>query len=214
MTQAIPQLRSVPIQPRLMRDEFGNVVRVGMVVILGVLLYVSVSVRRASPEQQRLLPFQALIRDRPAVQQRKFRELQEGLLEAEVARSTTGVWPSVETLEAQGIPPFARDPTAKGATYVWHLIRAGTSVNYLGIPDQASALAWLLLIQEPAPGVPPDPATDDEEHDRLLDGTVLHVSTWNHADGGRVAAKFVRIPQADGWTQLYAVDPPATQLSQ
>ena len=67
--------------------------------------------------------------------------------------------------------------------------------------------AWLVLVQEPEPGAPPDPAKEDEEHHRLIDGTKLHVSTWLHPDGDRVAAGFVRLPQANGWTQLYVVGP-------
>lgn len=209
----LPRETTVRIEPLLMRGEFGNVVRVEMIVVMVVLLYVSATVRPAFTGARHLLPFQAVIRDRPGVEQRMFRELQEGLLEAENARARSGAWPSVTALADEGIPPFARDPTAKGARYTWHVVRAGMSVNYIGIPDQPDALAWLLLIQEPTPGAPPDQAKDDEEHHRLSDGTVLHVSTWNHPEGGRVEPRFVRVPQAEGWMQLYAVDPAAAARS-
>jgi hypothetical protein len=62
-------------------------------------------------------------------------------------------------------------------------------------------------VQEPEPGVPPDQNFEDEEHHRLIDGTMLHVSTWSHARGPRVPPRIVRVPQAEGWTQLYAVGP-------
>jgi hypothetical protein len=80
-------------------------------------------------------------------------------------------------------------------------------VNYLGIPDRPGVPAWLLLLQEPEPGVPPDQTFEDEEHNRLLDGTMLHVSTWSHADGFHASGKIVRLPQAEGWTQIYAIGP-------
>jgi hypothetical protein len=51
---------------------------------------------------------------------------------------------------------------------------------------------------------------NDEEHARLVDGTLLHVSIWQHARGASVAAAPVRVPQAEGWTQLFAVGPSAT----
>ena len=44
-------------------------------------------------------------------------------------------------------------------------------------------------------------------HHRLVDGTMLHVSTWSHAAGATIPATTVRAPQAAGWIQLYAVGP-------
>ena len=61
-----------------------------------------------------------------------FRELQEGLLEAEMRRVDRGTWPAVSSLAADGIPPFALDPTAKGGPYDWRLATSGALVNYLG----------------------------------------------------------------------------------
>ena len=115
----------------------------------------------------------------------------------------------VDSLAADGIPPFAPDPTAKTATYRWTLLRTGAIVNYLGIPDREGPPAWLVLVQEPQPGIPPDQTFEDEEHHRLLDGTMLHVSTWAHADGIKVPSRLTTIPQAEGWTQIYAVSPGA-----
>ena len=47
-----------------------------------------------------------------------FRELQEGVREAENGRAADKRWPAVETLAAQGIPPFASDAVAK-PVYRW-----------------------------------------------------------------------------------------------
>jgi hypothetical protein len=174
---------------------------------VGLWLYLASALGGNSTTERNLLPFQALVGSRGSVEQRMFREIQEGLLEAEARRSSTGAWPAVSTLAADGVPPFAADPTAKDATWTWQLARTGMSITYLGVPNRPGMPAWLVLIQEPEPGAPSDPAKDDEEHHRLLDGTTLHVSTWLHPDGDRLAASFVRLPQANGWTQLYAVGP-------
>jgi hypothetical protein len=206
MSQAAREIRRVEIEPLSMRTELGHVMRTAMAVVVGVWLYLAASLGGGTA-QRNLLPFQALIQSRTSVEQRMFRELQEGLLEAEARRSTTGAWPAVSTLATDGIPPFAADPTAKGGRYTWQLAHAGTSVTYLGIPNQPGMPAWLLLALEPEPGAPPDPAKPDEEHHRLIDGTMLHVSTWIHPDGNRVGTTVGRLPQANGWTQLYAVGP-------
>jgi hypothetical protein len=177
--------------------------------VIGVWMFLaadSATFRDAGGTARHLLPFQTRIQDRPALDQRMFRELQEGLLEAESRRASTGMWPAAAALAAEGIPPFALDPTARGGLYDWRLTVSGAFVNYLGIPRRADASLWLVLVQEPEPGTPPDPAREDEEHHRLLNGDMLHVSTWVRADG-RVPTGTIRAPQAEGWTQLYAVGP-------
>jgi hypothetical protein len=202
-------IRRIEVRPLSARIELGNVVRVGMVVVISVWMYLATDgggLHGAASDRRHLLPFQALIQDRPSVEQRMFRELQEGLLEAETRRADTGSWPTVAALVADGIPPFAPDPTAKAGTYDWRAIVSGTFVNYLGVPQQPNAPAWLVLIQEPDPGAPPDPAREDEEHHRLVSGAMLHVSTWIRTDTN-IARRIVRTPQAEGWTQLYAVGP-------
>jgi hypothetical protein len=202
-------LRRVEVMPPSARGELGNVVRVGMVVLVGVWMFLaadSATFRDAGGPTRHLLPFQALIQDRPALEQRMFRELQEGLLEAESKRASSGTWPAATALASEGIPPFAVDPTAKGGPYDWRLTINGAFVNYLGVPRRAGAPAWLVLVQEPEPGAPPDPAREDEEHHRLLGGEMLHVSTWVRPDA-RVPNGTIRSPQAEGWTQLYAVGP-------
>jgi hypothetical protein len=189
------------------RQELVHIVRVGVLIVLGVWLYLASALGDASATRKNLLPYQTVIQSRPDTDQRMFRELQEALLEAERERSADGAWPDVNVLGDQGIPPFANDPTAKNAVFRWHLLKSGTLVNYLGIPDRAGVPAWLLLVQEPDPGVPPDQNFEDEEHNKLLDGTMLHVSTWSYPDGTHASGKIVRLPQAEGWTQIYAVGP-------
>jgi hypothetical protein len=207
MTTVASVPRRVAVELLSTRQEIVYIVRVAVTIVLGVWLYLASSLGGASATRRNLLPYQTLIQNRPETDQRMFRELQEGLLEAERGRSADGAWPDAKALADQGVPPFATDPTAKSAVFRWQLLKSGTLVNYLGLPDRAGVPAWLLLIQEPDPGVPPDQTFEDEEHNRLLGGTMLHVSTWSYADGLRASGKLVRLPQAEGWTQIYAVGP-------
>jgi hypothetical protein len=203
--------RRVEIEALSARAELLAVVRAAMAIVVGVWMYVASAAGIGGggvTAQRNLLPFQKLIADRAPEEQRIFRELQEGLLEAEAARFAAGAWPTPESLAARGVPPFASDPTQRAA-YEWSLVQSGPIVNYLGRPKSGDGSGWLLLIQEPVPGVPPDQTFEDEEHHRLADGAMLHVSTWVRADGRAISGRVERMPQADGWTQLYAVGPAA-----
>ena len=203
-------VRRVQIEVLSAGVELGNVLRLSMVVVVAVWMYLAsngASLREGAAGQRNLLPFQSLVQDRPPTEQRVYRELQEGLIEAEARRASARAWPAVKALAADGIPPFAPDPTAKGSRYDWQLVQSGTFVNYLGVPEQPEASAWLVLVLEPEPGAAPDQAREDEEHHRLSPDVMLHVSTWVHPGGGKVAPRIVRTPQAEGWTQLYAVGP-------
>jgi hypothetical protein len=206
-------IRRMRVEPLSARAELGSVVRASMVIVIGAWMFLatdSAKFRDPGTANRHLLPFQVLIQDRPPNEQRMFRELQEGLLEAEARRTSTGTWPAISVLAEDGVPPFALDPTAKGARYDWRLVQSSTFVNYLGIPRQPNAPAWLVLVQEPEPGAPPDPAREDEEHHKLITGVTLHVSTWARTDS-RVASRIIRAPQAEGWTQFYAVGPSPVQ---
>ena len=207
--------RSVTIETLSARAELLLVVRASMALVVGVWMYLAFASSAAGPAtgQKHLLPFQVVIAERPGDEQRTFRELQEGLSEAESSRALNGLWPSAENLAGDGIPPFALDPTQRVA-YAWSMIASGSMVNYLGIPKSGTARAWLVLIQEPEPGIPPDQAFEDEEHHRLSTGQMLHVSTWTHPSSPPVAAgRLVRLPQAEGWTQLFAVGPAANGVA-
>jgi hypothetical protein len=209
MTATTAASRHIEVQPPSARTELGNVVRFSMVIVVGVWMYLATdgtTFRDAGAGSRHLLPFQALVQNRPPIEQRMFRELQEGLLEAERRRSDDGAWPAVRVLAGDGIPPFALDPTARGGSYDWRLIASGTFINYVGVPGRAGAPAWLILVQEPEAGAPPDPVREDEEHHKLIGGAMLHVSTWVRADA-HVPDRIIRAPQAEGWTQLYAVGP-------
>lgn len=207
MTTSAAVPRRVAVELLSTRLELVRVVRVAVLIVLGVWLYLASALGDTAANRKNLLPYQVTIQSRPDADQRMFRELQEALLEAERERSTDGAWPDVRALADQGIPPFANDPTAKNAVFRWQLLKSGTLVNYLGIPDRTGVPAWLLLAQEPDPGVPPDQNFEDEEHNKLLDGTMLHVSTWTYADGIHASGTIVRLPQAEGWTQIYAIGP-------
>jgi hypothetical protein len=203
----VTDTRTVEIHPPSIRVETLNVLKASAAIVLVVSAYVfrpsfgdqsSNLQSRQSPVG--LLPYQQLIRDASPDEQRIFRELQEGLLESERIRAQTGHWPDVKTLAAEGIPPFASDPTQK-TNYTWTSVRQDWATNYLGVPSDPSQPAWLLVILEPEPGAPADPAPNDETHHRLPDGTTLHVSIWNMPEEKRRSGfAALRLPQNEGWT--------------
>ncbi|MBI3490470.1 MAG: hypothetical protein HY047_01525 [Acidobacteria bacterium] len=199
------EVRTVEIRPPSLREETTIVVRLSVVVIAIVGFYLANTAWSVDGRPARasgLLPYQTLVSEAASPSQLLFRELQEGLLEAERIRTATGGWPSPDALAEQGIPPFAKDPTAKGPAYRWIVTHRNTFINYRGIPSVTGAPAWLLLIQEPVPDAPPDPSPEDEEHHRLPHGLLLHVSVWTHADGAELSPALVQVPQAAGWIQL------------
>jgi hypothetical protein len=195
---------TVEIRPPSLRAETLNVIKAAGAILVIVCAYVFRPAFGApdiaAPAAAGLLPYQKLIRDSPPEEQRVFRELQEGLLEAERIRAETGRWPDVATLEAEGIPPFTRDPT-QPIEYKWTSVRQDWATNYLGVPSRLSGKAWVLVILEPEPGAPADPAPNDETHHRLPDGTMLHVSIWNIPEEKRRSGfAALRLPQNEGWT--------------
>jgi hypothetical protein len=200
--------RTTEILPPSVRAETLHVAKAAAAVMVIVAAYLfRPSFGEESPADSRrsstLLPYQKLVADSSPVEQRTFRELQEGLLEAERIRATTGRWPDVAALAAEGIPPFASDPTRKGPSYKWTSVRQDWTTNYVGVPSDPSAPAWTLVILEPAPGEPPDPAPNDETHHRLPDGTTLHVTIWTMPEQSRRSGfAALRLPQNEGWTQL------------
>lgn len=216
-------IRTVDIAPLSAGNELIAVVRTAMAIAVATWLYLAISPFAFSNDgsaRRNLLPYQSLIQDRPPDEQRMFRELQVSLLEAETMRTTTGEWPTVATLAAEGIEPFAPNPALRDSIYTWRLIRDGRFINYVGIPVTTPASpprpariatppAWLLLVLEPDPAAP-EPFQDDEEHDRLVDGSVLHVSIWNRPEGVSSGTNVLRSPQAEGWIQLYAAPPPTS----
>jgi hypothetical protein len=206
---------TVEITPPSARREAANVLRMAAVILLVTWVYLA---NTAAPGARRAgavgatdpAPFQKLFPDLDPRQQRMFRSLHEGLLEAENIRSATGAWPTPATLAQGGIPPFAADPIADREKYAWTFRHEGILVNYLGRPAAPRLPAFLLLIQEPTPGAPPDRTPNDEQHHRLVNGDVLHVSVWMHADGAKLGDDLLGLPQTSGWTQLLAGSPPPT----
>ena len=204
-------VRRIRVQPLSARAELARVVRASMVIAIGswMLLAADGATFRDGGANQNLLPFQVLIENRPSGDQRMFRDLQEGLIEAETRRTVTGRWP-----RGRGAGRRRRAavrPRSDGEGRALRLdARAERHVRQLSRhPRQPNAPAWLLLVLEPDPAAPPDPAREDEEHHKLTTGVMLHVSTWTRADG-RAANRIIRAPQSEGWTQLYAVGPSQT----
>jgi hypothetical protein len=177
------------------------------VIVAGIGAYLFLSTTDAGRDTKRnLLPYQILAGTLSDPDQSVFRFLQHSQTVAEGYRARTSRWPTVQTLAEMGVEPFAQ-PTAARTTLRWERVQQGGTVNYIGVPTEMSAPAWLLAIQEPDPGAPPDPAPLDEEHHRLPDGTTLHLYVWMHRDGGAVVPSFVRQPQHDGWIEVLTSPP-------
>ena len=196
-------IRMVEVLPPSAGRETGLVLAAAAAIFVGALVVIApgsgYSGSENGPRASDLLPVQILFRDAPPPVQRMYREMQEGLLEAESRRAATKVWPAVGTLAAQGIPPFAltRPP------YRWSLAQDGVFVNYVGLPEPGGP-AFLALVQEPdANAIDAAPAPLDEAHHRLADGTLLHVSIWFRAAAAAVPAdRPLTQPAAAGWTQV------------
>jgi hypothetical protein len=201
--------RTVDVLPPSASGEGRLVFQAMGAIVFGALLIVGLHTEDGVRPTD-LAPFQMLFRDAAPTVQRMFREMQEGLTEAETARAASAQWPSVAALAAQGIPPFARpDPG-----YGWRLFRDGPYVGYVGAPavgagaaaPGSAAPAFLALIQEPPAGYTENPqpgAPPDETHHRLADGTLLHVTLWFRPDGAVPDGDSVLTqPFAAGWTQV------------
>jgi type II secretory pathway pseudopilin PulG len=166
------------------------VIAVGIVSVIAV--YLALNATKTRDTAQDLLPYQTLARTLPEADQRTFRAIREGLLSAEAERARRGAWPEQAPL---------------GPGYRWSRVDQGAIINYFGAPSDPSAPAWLLEIQEPEPGMLPDPAPADDEHHRLPDGTMLHTYVWMHRYGSQVPVGFVRQPQNSGWIEVFSTPP-------
>lgn len=174
-------------------------------IISVIAVYLALNAAGGRNDSRGLLPYQTLVRTLPEPDQRLFRAIREGLLAAEAERARTKAWPDAPTLAGRGVVPFA--PTDDGADYRWTLTEQSAIINYLGQPRDPSQPAWLLEIQEPEPGMLPDPAPLDDQHHRLPDGTMLHIYVWMHRFGGQVPAGFVRQPQNTAWIEVFSSVP-------
>ena len=203
MSALPPSIRTVEVKPPSALSEGPGVLRIAFFIVIFSLLAVFRQSGAPASEQGDLLPYQALFKDLPPADQRLFRQLQEGLVEAENLRAQTGRWPTVEALAGDGVPPFAADPLDREG-YTWTLFRAGLNVNYVGTPSPTSGRPQFLLeALEPDLSVPQPTARVpvDETHHTLSDGTNLHVRIWMRADRRPVTA-VAQVPLAEGWTQL------------
>src|SRR2546423_15535294 len=58
------------------------------------------------------LPYERFFRELSDADQRVFRELQEGEIEAENVRAASGAWPAIDALASHGVPPVSPDAIA------------------------------------------------------------------------------------------------------
>lgn len=196
--------------PSVMREAGGVLRAVVHIVFWSTMLMATTWLPGRQPATASRTPMIAVdevaFRELASDDQRVFRQALEGLTEAEDARSKTGDWPTIEQLATRKIPPFVADPIDK-ANYRWTMLRDGTLINYLGVPDAASKRStFVISVLEPDPGTPIDPAAYvDETHHKLKDGTLLHVSIWL---GSRTLARPAATPPfEDGWRRITMTTP-------
>src|SRR5262245_36791577 len=144
-------IRSVEVHPPSRTREVRTLFRTLAAIVFGALLVIGLRWQAGRAAGADLMPFQRLFASVDPGLQRAYRELQEGLIEAENARAETRAWPAPAALAEQGVPPFAPDPTRK-ERYAWSLTRDGLNVSYRGIPERDGAPELLAWIQEPVPG--------------------------------------------------------------
>lgn len=210
--------RIVEVTPPSSEDELvwvGNTAAFVLLVVFYVIAFETHGLGRVAAPTDGLLPYQTLFRDLPPAEQRMFRAMQEGAVEAARLRSDSVAWSSVESLADAGIPPFARDPLDR-TDLRWSMRAEGLVVNYLGIPAlPASSPAFLVMVQEPDPVTgekPPPPSIVDEEHQLLTNGTLLHVTYWKQTSPV-LRPGIIRDPASSGWMQM-RVTSPSQELAQ
>jgi hypothetical protein len=181
------------------KEERVKVVALGCFIAVAIGGYVAF---RSTMTGNPLMPFQTLARDLVLADRATFTTLTERILELEAIRARTGRWP--EPAAAVGLPRVGLGADGRTApTYSWQRSERGIIVNYLARPARGdSSAAWLVVYREPDPSTPADTAPNDEEHHRLPDGTVLHVSIWMRRFGAQVSADFLPQPEVAGWTQV------------
>ncbi len=206
----------IRVQPPSASGESWFVVRAAVAVALAMLFVISSRRQARWVGEVPLQTYQRRFADLPSALQRDYRELREGYGEAARARSKVGAWPSPQQLAADGVPPFASDGV-DGKLRDWQVVHDGRTSLYFGVTrargegrDVGRGIAarpdLLLRVVESAPNdyESRDPNTfTDEEHQRLADGTLVHVTTWYRDTGAGAAggdAKFQ--PEMNGWTQM------------
>jgi hypothetical protein len=198
-----PAWRTVEIRGPGARGESQMVLRACALVCMAGLLLIGRNGPTASAQSD-LAPYQLRFTDLAPAEQRIAREMREGLTEAETTRAQTHAWPTVEALASDGIPPFAPDPLAPNLR--WTLTRDGATFNYLGQSNKGGP-SYLIVIQEPLPGMGDPPQTPpDEIHHKLSDGTILHVYSCVR-DGPPPSNAVTGKPWLDGWKQLVLDSP-------
>ncbi len=184
----------VEVVPAARRGESASAVRAALLVVVVALLWIGGRNRGASngagDGAAARLPYQIAFATLPSELQRSLRELHEGTLELIRLRGDDGRWPEAARLAAEGIPPFADDGVARGRRR-WSSLSSPYLRQYLGSANREDGTRALLIqLLEPRPGEmegrdPRAPVMLDEQHRRLADGTLLHVSFWIAPTGFR-----------------------------
>lgn len=200
--------RTVEIRPPSARAETWAVARAlfhvayWSALVLSAETYAAKDAPGASPAPA-ASPFERRFQDLDAADQRTFRAVQEGMVEAERVRAKAGRWPSASALARAGIPPFAPDPLDR-AHYAWQSVETGLKTDYIGVPEAGSGRpCFFVVIVEPEPGTPDNPlAREDEVHRRIRGGPMVHVSVWTGPPLADTREAFSLLPVEQGYRQV------------
>ena len=134
--------------------ERTSILLLAALIVGGIGIYLALRVSGSGNDTQKdLLPYQVLVRTLPEAEQQTFGAIRRGLADAEAERGRSARWPEPAVLASRGIAPFAED----ASRLHWQQFQQGKTVNYIGIPSDPASPAWLLVLQEPEPNMPPDP---------------------------------------------------------
>lgn len=172
--------RTVDVRAPSARRETWMVARAAFHIVYWSALVVSAETHGASraPAAAAPSPFERRLAELAPDDQRLYRALREGAVEAERRRSRARRWPTADELAREGIPPFAPDPLDR-ARYTWSFVQTGVAVNYVGLPAASGREPFILVVTEPEAGSAVDPSAQvDDVHHRLADGSMIHVTIW------------------------------------
>lgn len=154
-----------------------------LLVALGVFGGLTAYLKRRPPPPAERPSWQRPVDELTAPQQALYLQLRGALRSLLERRNADQRWPA----SAAGLPESFQQHSA------------GHVVNYVG---EGEGLRWLLLVLEPDPRLPREPAPpEDDEHFTLADGTGLHITVWTQPLTEPPPPSVTAFPAAEGWVE-------------
>lgn len=158
----------------------GRATILWLVIALGVFAAGTFFSKRSKPQDTP--SWQRPVSELTEPQQKFYATLRELLRKAEAERGKSKSWPAPAGIFPEG----------------FSLQQQGIYVNYAG---EREGLRWLVLFIEPDPRFPAENVREDDEHHRLSDGTMLHVTVWTQPTSEPRPERVTAFPAAEGWVE-------------